>query len=215
MVEGNPLISEQTQKMLKQMQLTWNDIEDNDETLGLNDLSLEQFRQELFDFFRKNEEFFKQMPNGVFTGFKFRPNKKHASMTNSIVAVLGYPSRVEDAKDHIYSEIHILHQPIDANQTSSTLQNRQEILNLLRYHKEENRYVPNEIEKSNPDELEKLSKAIGNWLNAQVSPMAINEIQNLFSNTANIKTISPERQKLEEKFKAENFDLITWFIITK
>ncbi|MDR0762456.1 MAG: DEAD/DEAH box helicase family protein [Campylobacteraceae bacterium] len=213
--EDNPLFSEQTQKMLKQMQLTWDDIEDNDETLGLNDLSLEQFRQELFEFFRKNEEFFKQMPNGVFTGFKFCPNKKHAYMADSIVAVLGYPRRAEDAKDNAYSEIHILHQPINASSSSSILQNRQEILNLLRYHKEESRYVPSRIEKNNPDELKKLSKAIGDWLKVQAAPTAISEIQNLFSNIENIKTISPERQKLEEKFKAENFDLITWFIITK
>ncbi|KAF5028423.1 hypothetical protein DSECCO2_659200 [anaerobic digester metagenome] len=76
MVEDNPLLPKQAQKMLDQLQITWDDIEVNDETLGLNDLSLEQFRQELFEFFKKNEEFFKKIPNGVFTGFKFKPNKK-------------------------------------------------------------------------------------------------------------------------------------------
>ncbi len=28
------------------------------------------------------------------------------------------------------------------------------------------------------------------------------------------KKISPEQKKLEEKFKAENFDLINWFVIS-
>ena len=76
MVEENPLLPKQAEKMLSQLQITWDDIESNEETLGLNDLSLEQFRQELFEFFKQDEEFFKKMPNGVFTGFKFKINKK-------------------------------------------------------------------------------------------------------------------------------------------
>ncbi len=66
----------------------------NEETLGLNDLSLEQFRQELFEFFKQDEEFFKKMPNGVFTGFKFKINKKWDAIPDSIVAVLGYPQNL-------------------------------------------------------------------------------------------------------------------------
>ncbi|MBK7110266.1 MAG: hypothetical protein IPH61_14385 [Bacteroidetes bacterium] len=57
MVEENPLLPKQAQKMLDQLQITWDDIETNDETLGLNDLSMEQFRQELFEFFKQNEDF--------------------------------------------------------------------------------------------------------------------------------------------------------------
>jgi ERCC4-related helicase len=213
MVEDNPLISEQTQKMLKQMQLTWDDIEDGEETLGLSDLSLEQFRQELFEFFKKNEEFFRQMPNGIFTGSKFCPSKKHAIMPDSVIAVLGYPKRPEDVKDYIYPEIHILHQPIDGNPTTAILQNRQEILNLLRYHKEEDRYIPNEIEKGNPDELKKLAKAVEDWIIAQAAPVAISQIHDLFTGV-----LKPQNfytgQKVEEKFKADNFDLINWFVIS-
>lgn len=70
-IEDNPLLPKQAEKMLSQLQITWDDIEDGDETVGLNDLSLEQFRQELFEFFKQDEEFFKRMPNGVFTGFQF------------------------------------------------------------------------------------------------------------------------------------------------
>jgi hypothetical protein len=220
MVEDNPLISEQTQKMLQQMQLTWDDIEDGEETFGLNDLSLEQFRQELFEFFKKNEEFFKRMPNGIFTGFRFVPDRKHASMPNSIIAVLGYPKRPEDTKDWVYPEIHILHQPIDGKDVARhvfTVQNRQEILNLLRHHREENRYVPKEIDKGNEAELKKLADALACRLKAEAEPVAISEIQNLFSgNGKDVQCrISTETPKTEEKFQAKNFDLITWFIISK
>ncbi|MDR2148956.1 MAG: phospholipase D-like domain-containing protein [Tannerella sp.] len=214
MVKDNPLISEQTQKMLQQMQLTWDDIEDGDETLGLNDLSLEKFRQDLFEFFKKNEEFFKRMPNGIFTGFHFIPDRKHASMPDSIVAVLGYPRRPENAKDWVYPEIHILHQTTDGEPTKTVLQNRQEILDLLRHHKEERRYVPKDVDQGKPEELKRLSGAVSDWLQQQIMPTAIQEIQNQFTENSAPAAVLPEQPNVEEIFRAENFDLINWFIIS-
>src|SRR6218665_830382 len=137
MTEGNPLLPKQAQKMLEQLQITWDDVEGSEETLGLNDFSLEQFRQELFEFFKKNEEFFKRMPSGVFTGFKFKPDKKWQAMPESIVAVLGYPKRPDEASNHAYEEIHLLHQSMeDGKSRKPALNSRQEILTLLRNHKQ-------------------------------------------------------------------------------
>jgi len=216
MVEENPLLPKQAQKMLDQLQITWDDIETNDETLGLNDLSMEQFRQELFEFFKQDEEFFKSMPNGVFTGFKFRTNKKWETIPDSIVAVLGYPGKPDESTDHIYDEIHLLHQPIaeGAKAESMVLKNNQEILSLLRYHKMEHRYVPQNIDKGDQKVLAKLAAAISSWVKNQATPVAINEIQNLFTGDTTPKKISPEQKKLEDKFRSENFDLINWFIIS-
>ena len=202
--------------MLDQLQITWDDLEGGDETLGLNDLSLEQFRQELFEFFKKNEEFFKKIPNGVYTGFKFKPNKKWNEMPDSIVAVLGYPKRPDEVTDHIYDEIHLLHQPFADCSKAATLvlKNNQEILSLLRNHKLEHRYVPQNIEKGDKNVLEKLSQSIGNWVKAQSPTEAVNQIQGLFTGTTTPQKISPEQKKLEVKFRSENFDLINWFIIS-
>jgi hypothetical protein len=216
MVEENPLLSKQAEKMLQQLQITWDDIETGDETLGLNNLSLEQFRQELFEFFKQDEDFFKKMPNGVFTGFKFRPNKKWEAMPESIVAVLGYPGKPDESIDHIYDEITLLHQPFanDSNSAITVLKNNQEILSLLRNHKMENRFVPQNIEKGDKLVLEKLSASIGNWVKAQATPTAVNQIQDLFSGNVAPQKLSPEQKKLEDKFKSENFDLINWFVIS-
>ncbi|OAV67999.1 hypothetical protein Barb4_02255 [Bacteroidales bacterium Barb4] len=85
---------------MQQLQLTWDDIEEGKETLGLDNLSLERFRQELLEFFKKNEE----LPNGVYTGFQFCPSQKWQTMPNSIVAVLGYPKKQDDAKNYVYPE---------------------------------------------------------------------------------------------------------------
>jgi SNF2 family DNA or RNA helicase len=214
-VEENPLLPKQAQKMLEQLQITWDDVETGEDTLGLNDLSLEQFRQELFEFFKKNEEFFKKIPNGVFTGFHFKPNRKWPSMPDSIVAVLGYPKRPDEALDHVYDEIHLLHQNIeDGKKGKLVLSNNQEILTLLRNHKLEARFVPKSIDKGDKATLNKLADAISNWIKSQATPVAINQIQDLFTGDVTPTKISPEQKKLEDKFKAENFDLINWFVIS-
>lgn len=214
MVEDNPLLPKQAQKMLEQLQITWDDIEVNDETLGLNDLSLEQFRQELFEFFKKNEEFFKKIPNGVFTGFKFKSNKKWTTLPNSIVAVIGYPKRPDEVTNHVYKEIHLLHQSIDFASKGILLNNNQEILALLRHHKLEHRFVPNKIENADKEMIQQLSASVSHWIRSQAMPIAINQIQDLFSGDITAKKISPEQKKLEDKFKPENFDLINWFVIS-
>jgi superfamily II DNA or RNA helicase len=214
-VEENPLLPKQAQKMLEQLQITWDDVETGEDTLGLNDLSLEQFRQELFEFFKKNEEFFKKIPNGVFTGSQFKPNRKWPSMPDSIVAVLGYPKRPDEALDHVYDEIHLLHQNIEDGKSGKlVLSNNQEILTLLRNHKLEPRYVPKNIDKGDKATLNKLADAISNWIKSQATPVALNQIQDLFTGDVTPNKISPEQKKIEEKFKAENFDLINWFVIS-
>ena len=156
-IEDNPLLPKQAEKMLSQLQITWDDIEDGDETVGLNDLSLEQFRQELFEFFKQDEEFFKRMPNGVFTGFQFRTSKKWETMPDCIVAVLGYPRKPDESLNHIYQEIHLLHQPFTDDKKTETmiLKNNQEILSLLRNHKMEHRIVPPNIDKGDKQVLGK------------------------------------------------------------
>ena len=215
-IEDNPLLPKQAEKMLSQLQITWDDIEDGDETVGLNDLSLEQFRQELFEFFKQDEEFFKRMPNGVFTGFQFRTSKKWETMPDCIVAVLGYPRKPDESLNHIYQEIHLLHQPFDDDKKTATmiLKNNQEILSLLRYHKMEHRIVAPNIDKGDKQVLGKLSAALGTWVKSQTTPVAVKEIQNLFVGDTTPKNILPEQKKLEDKFRSENFDLINWFIIS-
>lgn len=45
--------------MLEKLNISWDDIETNDTSLGFNDLSLEQFRQDLLDEMRKKMIFTK------------------------------------------------------------------------------------------------------------------------------------------------------------
>ena len=139
-------------------------------------------------------------------------------MPDSIVAVLGYPRKPDEATDHVYNEIHLLHQPYDNDgkkvATAVVLNNNQEILSLLRNHKLEMRVVPKNIEMGDKDVLQNLSTSIGSWVKAQAPTIAVNQIQDLFTGQIAPQKLSPEQKKLEEKYKEENFDLINWFIIS-
>ena len=218
MVEENPLFSKQTEKMLQQMQLTWEDIEESESAVGLNDLSLEQFRQELFELFKQKEEFFKNIPNGVYTGFRqiadlFKQVNLHE---DSLVAVLGYPRKPDDSdKNHVYQEIRLMHTSCrNGAPNVQLLKNDVEILAFLRHHKHADRFVPQEVERGNPQTLHNLSNALAEWIHAQAQPAAVEQIHNLCAGNM-APVILPEQKKTEEKYQKENFDLITWFIISK
>ncbi len=196
--------------MLEQLQVTWDDVETSDETLGLTDLSLEQFRQELFEMFQKNKEFFERMPNGIFTGFKALPDKQHPELPGGIIALLGYPAKPDEADTHAYKEHFLLY---SNSKGYSTYSNNKEILGILRSHKHRPRYVPDDIEKGEQKAINILSARIRDWIKGQIPQKAVEEIQSLFEDGVDIKK-TPEEKKLEEKFKPENFDLITWFVVT-
>lgn len=217
-VEENPLLPKQAEKMLEQLQVTWEDVETSDDTLGLDDLSLEQFRQELFEFFKKNEDFFKKIPNGVFTGFKFKPSKKLPEMSDSIVAVMGYPRRPDDSTaDHTYSEIILFQQASAFSERQvnpKVLQNSREILTMIRNHKNQPRYVPSAVDRGDEAVIKALSDSIRKWTVDQVPIVAGNQIQDLFSGQLEPQKLTGSDKKLEEKYRLENFDLINWFVIS-
>jgi hypothetical protein len=82
-----------------------------------------------------------------------------------------------------------------------------EILAFLRHHKLANRLVPEKVEKGDNQTLAYLSNAVSDWLKAQVMPV-------ISGGLWDDAPISPEQQKIEEKFRKENFDLITWFVVS-
>lgn len=211
MVEDNPMVTRQTEKMLNQLRFTWEDVETSDESLGLNDLSLEQFRQELFDLFQKNKDIFERMPNGIFTGFKAEPDKKYTELPKGIIALLGYPRKPDDSEAHKYNEFHLLYSHAKG---FTTYNNNQEILGILRKHKNNIRAVPDDVENGEKNALQGLGDKITKWIEGQVPLKAIDEIQGIFSDGLPKKR-SSEEKKLEDKFKPDNFDLITWFVISE
>lgn len=216
-VKDNPLIDQQTEKMLKQLETSWEDVEDEENTFGLDDLSLEQFRQELLSELLQNRDRYEQMPNGIFSGFKIQKDL-FDDPKEGMIGLLGYPKRNPNEPDKPYAEHHLFYA---APGEPMVLINRQDILSFIRQHKKRDRVVPAGIEQGEEDSLKCYARLVGNFLKAHTNKDnedSLNEILkgNLFDKPKeDRKREQREEEFAEEHFNTDNFDLICWLALSK
>lgn len=208
--------------MMEQMETSFDDLDGN-ESFGFDDLSLEQYRQDLLEEFNKDKDKYLNMPKGVYTGF----NADSAICAkNGIIALLGYPARPAQTSNYEYK----LYDLIYINgQGNSVLMNQKEVLDALTLHKDYVRYVPDDIDNGNPDAIQKLADTLRSWMDKQASEEQKQEdgtVKKMMGKEA--KDLLAKLQKgdkdavvrikqntmVNEKFKIDNFDLITWFIVS-
>ena len=108
-------------------------------------------------------------------------------------------------------------QPADRSQAPAfTEMNRAEILDFLRKNKYQDRYLPDWIEGHQKERLSKLSAIVQEWMEEKVPQQAANAILQIAQSRRGIDlTTKNTGQRLEDKFKRENFDLIAWQYISK
>ncbi|NBA74115.1 hypothetical protein GOQ04_01035 [Emticicia sp. ODNR4P] len=109
------------------------------------------------------------------------------------------------------------------------LQNQKEVLDALAKHKDEVRHVPKAIDQGESQSIELLSKALSNWLKSQATEEEVKEDGTIKQKMckASLDMLNKLKsgskipvQKLKEegsasqKFNKDNFDLITWFIVS-
>ncbi|KAF5082831.1 RNA polymerase-associated protein RapA [anaerobic digester metagenome] len=222
MAEDENLEKKQKARMLEQMQSSWDEI-DIEKTLGFDDFSLESFRQELLEELRKNELFYKSLPNGIYTGFKAI---NEVCPKEGLIALLGYPSKPTKVADFDYKGYELIY--IDHSGKSVFL-NQKEVLDALAKHKEEIRFVPKAIDQGEPKSIELLSTALSTWLKSQATEEEVQEdgsvkqkmgkasldmLNKLKSGSKTTIQKLKEEGSASQKFNKDNFDLITWFIVS-
>jgi ERCC4-related helicase len=222
MAEDENLEQKQKARMLEQMQSSWEEI-DTEKSLGFDDFSLETFRQELLEELRKNEQFYKSLPNGIYTGFKANPE---VCPQEGLIALLGYPSKPAKANNFEYKGYELIY--IDHSGKSVFL-NQKEVLDALAKHKHEIRFVPKAIDRGEPKSIEHLSAALSAWLQSQAKEEEVQEdgtvkekmgkaaldmLNKLKSGSKTAIQRLKDEGSASQKFNKNNFDLITWFIIS-
>lgn len=214
MVADNPLQDKNADRLLEELQN--NSISDIEsvQTLSLKDFSFETYRQDLYDFFEKQKEFFKRMPNGIFSGFVNR-NEQYANIPESLVALVGYPKKPEGKRGYQYQELYLMCQPVDTDPAFQEI-NKAEVLEFLRQNKMSERYVPSWITKNDTEDVRRLSEVLKRWMRAKAPQQALKNIKDKLKRK-NISTPAEDRkqQLFEEKFQIENFDLIVWEYVSK
>lgn len=217
MIADNPIQDHNADKLLEELQHnSISDIE-SPQTLSLKDFSFEVYRQDLLDFLDQRRDLFRKMPNGIYSGFHFQPDLFKQDIPESLVAVVGYPHR-ESGSNKKYSEIYLMCQPVSTNEAATFHElNRAEVLELLRLHKKEKRFVPDWIDENHDEtKIQRLSAILQEWMKQKAPKQAIVNIKNLLGakNLKEQKKAVPD-ETTENHFQLDKFDLITWEYVTK
>lgn len=223
MAEDENLENRMKARMIEQMQTSWDDIEINEQGLGFNDLSLEKYRQDLLEEYNSNTEKYSRMPKGVYTGFKAVHD---CCFQDGLIALLGYPTKPPKVHNHVYQSYDLIYINYDGK---PVLLNQKEVLDALTLHKNEARHIPCEIDRGEEKAIAKLVRSIQKWLNDQaveekkqedgtvkrtMGAEAKDLLSKLKTGDREAKKRITQNVKVSDKFKADNFDLITWFIVS-
>jgi hypothetical protein len=214
MVQDNTIQDKNADRLLEE--LTKNSISDieSPQTLSLKDFSFETYRQDLVEYFERQQDFYRRMPNGVFSGFR-NMSETYPDMPEALIALVGYPKKPEGKKDHQYTELYLMCQPVDAEPTFQEI-NKADVLEFLRQNKKADRFVPAWITDNDTERITRLSAVLKDWMDSHVPQQAIRNIRDLLGRR-NIAAPAADKNRplLEEKFKLQNFDLIVWEYVTK
>lgn len=184
-------------------------------SLSLKDFSLETYRQDLTSYFDQQRDFYRRMPNGVFSGF-INEAEAFAEQPDSLIALVGYPKKNDSAKTHIYSELYLMCQPIDGTLATYHEINKAEILEYLRLNKTNDRFVPQWIIENDSERISKLSNVLKEWMSMKAPKQAMANIKDRLRRKKATTTGHAQDSILaEDKFRIENFDLIVWEFATK
>jgi len=163
-IENDKFEREQTEKMLLKLEKSYENIENNTNSISFDVLSLEAFRQDLssqFDLQRNRE--IELMPKAIYSGIV----KNNNWLTqNGIVALIGYPSKPAGVRNFNYSSFDLIYIDKSGN---PILNNQKEILNGLMQSKNQARNDNGLkfIDEGISSEIEILKNSIKTWLNNQ------------------------------------------------
>ena len=222
MATDDNLEARQNANMLRQMENDDENIED-EKSVGFADFSFDNYRQLLQDILNEKKKDLKSMPNGVFSGFMVGNDP---AMQKGLIALLGYPSQKKYDPLHQYSSHELVYIDLEGKQIS----NNQKIIleQLLKYHKEP-RCVDSKIDSGDEQTILMLRDALQKWIQSQakneevlddgtiketMSQTSLDFVNQLKKNS----TLAIQKLKTEgsvsDKFVFENFDLITWLIVS-
>jgi len=215
--DKDKLVSKQTAKLFKQLEISWEDIEDKAGSFGFNDLSYETFRQELFDMFRDRRDELERIPNGVYSGFNSIVESKLNAFSPGLIGLLGYPKKPDNLHerknidDLKYKYLELFYTSADGR---FYILNNMEVLYALREHKECRRFVPDKIEKPDEETVTLLKSLIENWMKRKFGLEESKLVNDIFDG-GTLKMKEFDDSIPAERYKIENYDLITWFVVSR
>jgi hypothetical protein len=184
---------------------------------------IDNYRQLLQNMLNQKKSEFENMPNGVFSGIKIENN---ADMQPGIISLLGYPSQKKYNPENNYLSYELIYIDLEGNQISN---NQKIILEQLNNNYMHPRFVDSKIESGDEKSIEQLSNAIKIWIENQakveieledgtkkevISTASIDILNRMKTNPKSATFKLKTEGNASEKYDFDNFDLITWLIIS-
>lgn len=222
LAEAGKLEDQQNANMLRQMETQIQDLEGED-SLGFDDFSFDNYRQLLQNMLSQKKKEFENMPNGVFSGIKIENNPE---MKPGIISLLGYPAQKKFNPENTYLSYELIYIDLEGNQISN---NQKIILEQLNKNYQMPRVVDNKIESGDSNTIDQLSNALKIWIDNQakaeieledgtkkqvMSKAGLDLINKLKTNPKQTLEKLKAEGNVSEKYDFNNFDLITWLIIS-
>ena len=225
MAKDEDLELRQKNRMLEQLSDSWEDA-DTEKSLGFDDFSLETFRQDLFDELRYRDEYYRTMPKAVYSGFRLL---KKVDAKEGLIALLGYPASAASRSSSVkrYREQHLVYIDYEG---CPVLENQKDILHLLAFHKDCAREVPAGADAADAAVIGKMATALQKWLKSnavvhtgagarngpevQMGKPTLDLIDKIRTGSKKVTAQIKAEGTAENKFRPDQFDLISWFIVS-
>ena len=162
------------------------------------------------------------MPKGIYSGFKAN---KNVCSQDGIIALLGYPARPAKTIEYEYKTYDLVYINYEGE---LVVLNHKDVLDILSFHKDSERFIPENIDSGDSQSIEKLVFALKSFLESQASEsieQENGEIRKVMGKEAKdvldklrrgdkgaIERVK-QNEKVEDKFKLDKFDLITWLLV--
>jgi len=224
-IENDKFEREQTENMLLKLEKSYENIENDTNSISFDVLSLEAFRQDLssqLDLQRNKE--IENMPKAIYSGIV----KNNNWLTqNGIVALIGYPSKPAGVRSFNYTSFDLIYIDKTGN---PILNNQKEILNGLMQSKNQarNDIGIKFIDEGVSSEIEILKNSIKIWLNNQTTKTVETQegetvevageddlklLQDLKKGKKSAKQKIKEGIAGSQKHNPNNCDLIVWLYV--
>ena len=224
MNEGDLLETMQKERMMRQMQDSWDDIEVAEEQFGFDDLSLEKFRQDLLGELKKTQDFYENMPKGVFSGFIRNPEILPA---DGIIALFGLPTKKSGHDQSRYPRYEIAYTDMNGK---TVLENQKEILEILSQEIKNNppRQLPDGVDIGEAAPLEQIAAALRTWIKSRATEEVVLEdgtvkavmgeslldkMKRLKAGDKSAVAETKAEGRAAEFYDPENCDLIAWLVV--
>ena len=93
------------------------------------------------------------------------------------------------------------------------LNNQKEVLDFLTVNKDQDRFVPDAVDRGEESAIAELVNALKSWLSSQADQEPRDLLAKIKKGNKSALEIVKQNVKVDEKFQTDKFDLVAWMLV--